>query len=123
MADILVIDDDDELRDTLRAILEAAGYTMHEARNGREGIACCQAYPIAMVLTDLLMPEQEGIETIRQFQTMQPIPKIIAMSGGGQMGSRPLLEIARVLGADRTLQKPIRARDLLATVQDLLAKT
>ena len=123
VADILVIDDDDELRDTLRAILEAAGDTMHEARNGREGIACCQAYPIAMVLTDLLMPEQEGIETIRQFQTMQPIPKIIAMSGGGQMGSRPLLEIARVLGADRTLQKPIRARDLLATVQDLLAKT
>src|SRR5882672_7781019 len=55
VADILVIDDDDELRDTLRAILEAAGYTMHEARNGREGIACCQAYPIAMVLTDLLM--------------------------------------------------------------------
>ena len=123
VADILVIDDDDELRDTLRAILEAAGDTMHEARNGREGIACCQAYPLAMVLTDLLMPEQEGIETIRQFQTMQPIPKIIAMSGGGQMGSRPLLEIARVLGADRTLQKPIRARDLLATVQDLLAKT
>ena len=84
---------------------------------------CCQAHPITMVLTDLLMPEQEGIETIRQFQTMQPIPKIIAMSGGGQMGSRPLLEIARVLGADRTLQKPIRARDLLTTVQDLLAKT
>jgi len=64
VADMLVIDDNDDLRDTLRAILERAGYTVHEARNGREGCACCQAQPVALVIPDLLMPEQEGMETI-----------------------------------------------------------
>ena len=55
---------------------------MREARNGREGIACCQKDTVALVLTDLLMPEQEGLETIQQLRTMTPAPKIIAISGG-----------------------------------------
>ena len=123
MADILVIDDDDDLRDTLRAMLERGGYTVHEARNGQEGLAWCQAHAIALVITDLLMPEQEGMETIRQLRALDPAPAIIAMSGGGLFSGQDLLHIAIVLGADRALQKPIRARDLLTTVQDLLAKT
>ena len=76
MADMLVIDDNDDLRDTLRATLERAGYTVYEARNGREGFACCQAQPVALVMTDLLMPEQEGMETIQQLRAMDPPPKI-----------------------------------------------
>ena len=120
MPDILVIDDDDDLRDTLRAILERAGYTVHEARNGREGCACCQAQPIALVITDLLMPEQEGMETIPQLLAMDPPPKIIAMSGGGLFRGQDLLHIATVLGAEHTLHKPIRARELLTAVQCLL---
>jgi len=120
---MLVLDNNDALRGTLREILEGAGDEVHEARHGREGVTWCQAQPLDLVLTDLLMPEQEGIETMRQFQTMQPIPKMIAMSGGGPMGHRPLLEIARVLGADRPRQKPIQARELLGTVQDLVAET
>ena len=123
MACILVIDDQDELRETLRAILEEGGYEVREASNGREGIACCQTHTIALVITDLLMPEQEGIETIQQLRTMTPPPKIIAISGGGYTGRLDFLGAAAVLGADRTLQKPIRARDLLTTVQDLLAET
>ena len=70
MADILVIDDDDDLRDTLRAMLEGAGHTVYEARNGLEGVACCQTHSIALVMTDLLMPDQEGIETIQQLRAL-----------------------------------------------------
>ena len=95
MADILVIDDDDDLRDTLRAILERAGYTVHEARNGREGCAYCQAQPVALVITDLLMPEQEGMETIQQLRAMDPPPKIIAISGGGQTLRMDFLQLAQ----------------------------
>ena len=122
MADILVIDDNDDLRDTLRAILERAGYTVHEARNGREGFACCQAQPVALVMTDLLMPEQEGMETIQQLRAMDPPPNIIALSGGGQTLRMDFLQLAQALGANRTLQKPIRARDLLTAVQDLVGE-
>ena len=96
---------------------------MREARNGREGIACCQKDTVALVLTDLLMPEQEGLETIQQLRTMTPAPKIIAISGGGYTGRRDCLRAAAVLGAARTFQKPLRARDLLTTVQALLAET
>ncbi len=123
MACILVIDDNDELRVTLREILEGTGYEVREASNGREGIARCQAHAIALVITDLLMPEQEGLETIKELRAMAPPPKIIAMSGGGETGRLNFLQAAAVLGANRTLQKPIRARDLLTTVQDLLAET
>jgi len=122
MVDILVIDDDDALRDTLRAILEEGGYTVHEARHGREGVACCQARPIALVITDLLMPEQEGLETIQTLRALTPRPKVIAMSGGGQTGQLDFLKAASLLGANRAFQKPLRARDLLLAVQDLLAE-
>ena len=96
---------------------------MREARNGREGIACCQKDTVALVLTDLLMPEQEGLETIQQLRTMTPAPKSIAISGGGYTGRRDCLRATAVLGADRPFQKPLRARDLLTTVQALLAET
>jgi len=120
MADILVIDDDDDLRDTLRAILEGAGHAVYEARNGLEGLAWCQAHSIALVITDLLMPDQEGIETIQQLRALDPAPTIIAMSGGGLFRGQDLLHLATALGADHTLQKPIRARELLTAVQRLL---
>jgi len=95
VADILVIDDNDDLRDTLRAILERVGYTVHEARNGREGFACCQAQPVALVITDLLTPEQEGMETIQQLLAMDPPPKIIAISGRGQTLRMDSLQLAQ----------------------------
>lgn len=83
MACILVIDDHSELRGTLREILEGTGDKMREASNGREGLACCQAHAIDLVMTDLLMPKPEGRETIQQLRTITLPPKIIAISGGG----------------------------------------
>ena len=85
---------------------------------------CSRRWPtVTLVLTDLLMPEQEGLETIQQLRTMTPAPKIIAISGGGYTGRRDCLRAAAVLGAARTFRKPLRARDLLTTVQALLAET
>jgi CheY-like chemotaxis protein len=119
MATILVIDDDDALRGTLRACLERREYTVYEARHGQEGVACCEAHAIAVVLTDLLMPEQEGLETIQHLRAMDPPPKIIAMSGGGATGQLNFLQAATAFGADRTFQKPTRARDLLDRARPL----
>ena len=124
IATLLVIDDDEEeLRGTLRAILEERSYAVHEARHGREGVACGQTHTMALVMTDLVMPKQEGIETMQQLRTLTPPPKIIAISGGGYTGRLHFLSAATVLGADRTLQKPIWARDLRMTVEELLAET
>jgi len=122
MARILVIDDNESLRETVREILTEAGYEVVEASDGREGIALCQAHPIDLLLTDLLMPGQEGLETTRELRRMEACPKIIAMSGGGQTGRLEFLDVARVLGADRTLHKPVRARDLLRAIRELLGE-
>jgi CheY-like chemotaxis protein len=96
---------------------------VYETRHGREGVACCEAHAIAVMLTDLLMPEREGLETIQHLRAMDPLPKIIAMLGSGETGQLNFLQAATAFGADRTFQKPIRARDLLTAVQDLLAET
>jgi len=122
MATMLVIDDNDALRGTLRAILAAGRYEVYAAGNGRAGVACCQDQPIDLVILDLLMPEEEGLTTMRTLWAMTPSPKIIAIAGGGYTGRLRFLETAAMLGADRTLQQPIRAHDLLTTVQELLAE-
>src|SRR5947207_15792656 len=83
MATMLVIDDDQEVRATLAAILQQASYPVVEARHGRAGLAAYQARPRAVVMTDLLMPEQEGLETILALRRLDPHVKILAMSGGG----------------------------------------
>jgi DNA-binding response OmpR family regulator len=119
MARILIIDDDADLRTTLREILEQEGYEVVEAADGREGLRHYLTAPADVVLTDLLMPGQEGVETIGALRRINPQVKIIAMSGGGQTGGMDFLQVASVLGAERTLQKPFRMQALLAAVQDL----
>ncbi len=121
MARILVIDDEDQMRGMLRQALERAGYEVEEARDGREGLWRYQASPPALVITDILMPEKEGLEIIRDLRRDNPEVKIIAISGGGRTGNLNFLEIAAKLGAQRTLQKPFGLRELLQTVQELLS--
>jgi CheY-like chemotaxis protein len=119
MARILIIDDEAELRTTLRELLEAQGYEVIEASDGREGLRHYVGAPADLVLTDLFMPGQEGMETISALRQINPQVKIIAMSGGGQTGRMDFLQIASVLGAERTLQKPFRMQTLLEAVRDL----
>jgi CheY-like chemotaxis protein len=120
MACILIIDDDVALRMTLREILEQAGYEVVEASDGQEGLQRYRATAIDMILIDLLMPGYEGLETIRALRQADPQVKIIAMSGGGQTGRMNFLEVAAVLGAQRTLPKPFSRQGLLEAVHALM---
>jgi CheY-like chemotaxis protein len=120
MARILVIDDDATIRLSLKMALEDAGHQVEAAANGQEGIDRFRANPADMVVTDIFMPEKEGMELIDELKRDCPETKIIAISGGGRMNPDDYLTIARRLGADRTLLKPFDIELLLDTVDGLL---
>ena len=120
MVRILVIDDDDDFRRMLRMALEHDGYIVEEASNGHEGIQRYRAAPADLVLTDLLMPEREGLETIQTLRQEYPEVKIIAVSGGGPRGRLNFLPLARMFGALRTLQKPFPIQALYEVVREVL---
>jgi CheY-like chemotaxis protein len=113
---VVVVDDDADIRKLLRRMLGGGPYSVREARNGREAIELLESQPAALVIIDLLMPEQEGIETIRLLRNSHPSTKIIAISGA----AGAFLKAAELVGADRVLEKPLSAKLLLSTVQELL---
>lgn len=121
MARILLIDDEPAFRRVVREILEDAGYEVVEACDGHEGLAACQAHPIDLVITDILMPGQGGYHVIRQVKTLQPQVKILAVSGGNVFPAGDILESATAVGADQILPKPLQTAVFLTTVQTLLA--
>ncbi len=117
---ILVIDDERAVRELLRDVLEPAGYEVLEAPNGRVGILLHKARRADLVVMDMLMPEKDGIETILDLREEFPNLKILAMSGGGALGSlQPLLD-ARRFGAVRTIRKPFHTEGILTAVRDIL---
>jgi DNA-binding NtrC family response regulator len=115
---ILVVDDDAGVRDVVRSMLESEGYAVAVAQNGREALNALKAEEFHVVITDLVMPEQEGIETIKIVRRDYPSIKVIAMSGafGGDY-----LRIAGYLGAHGTLAKPLQMASVLKVVADALA--
>ena len=118
MADILIIDDDPQMRRLLTRILTAAGHSVREAPDGTAGVAEFQRQRAALVISDIVMPDMEGIETILALRREQEDVPIIAISGS----SAPLyLEAAGRLGAAATLHKPFSSEDLLTLVEGLLA--
>jgi DNA-binding response OmpR family regulator len=123
MTSILIIEDDDQVRSMLRGALEREGYLVEEAGDGRQGLIRYRAVPTDLVITNILMPEQEGLETIRALRQEFPAVKIIAISGGGQRGTLDFLVIAQRLGAQRTLRKPFDLHELRHTVRELLQST
>ena len=122
MASILVIDDEDSLRDALRRNLQKAGYHVIEANEGRQGLQQLASFPVNLVLIDIFMPGKEGLETIRELRRSYPNIPVIAMSGGGSKGMADVLGVATLLGARRTLLKPFTGQELLEAVQHELAK-
>jgi len=120
MIRILLIDDDALARDMLRQMLERAGYDVVEAASGREGLQHYQATAIDLIITDILMPDQDGLETILELRRLAPEAKIIAISGGGQSGLLDLLPVAAKLGAQWTFWKPLRRLELLAAIRQLV---
>lgn len=121
MPDLILIEDDELLRRTLTRLLERHGFSVREAGNGMEGLKLMRELPAPLVVTDLIMPEMEGIETIRHLRRLYPDTRIVAISGGGTIGAKCYLAVARQLGADRTLAKPFKPEQLLRVVAELLA--
>ena len=123
MSCILVIDDDPQIQVMLRQMLGREGYEVEIAVNGLEGIKVCSQKQIDLVITDIFMPEKEGLETISDLKRDYPGIPIIAMSGGSKTVGRPKqwLYLATKLGAS-SLEKPIRKEDLLNTVKSILSK-
>jgi CheY-like chemotaxis protein len=121
MKKILVIEDNPIVRSTVGRILEAGGYQVISAGDGIQGVAAFRKEQPDLVVTDIIMPEQEGIETIRQILADRPGTKIIAISGGGRIGNTDFLQIARKVGASEVLPKPFDPDDLLQLVSNCLA--
>lgn len=116
---ILVIDDDALVRRTLLKMLRFGGHDTLEADNGVTGLELFRKEMPDIVVTDIIMPEQEGIETIVTIRRERPEAKIIAISGGGRMADIELLRMARLLGADDVIAKPFRAEELRRRVRAL----
>ena len=117
---VIVIDDDDAIRSAVRRILERAGYEVREASEGAAGLHLQRERPADLVVTDIYMPGQDGIQTIRQLRGGWPGLKILAVSGGERAGPADLHEHALALGASRVLAKPFDMAELLRVVAALL---
>lgn len=121
MADILIIDDDDALRATMRKILERSGHAVREAPDGESGLGLLRRARPDLVVTDLYMPGKEGIETIVEIRAIDADLPILAVSGGGGVvGAGDSLLDAEALGADASLAKPFAVEDFREVVQRLL---
>lgn len=120
MARILLIDDDTQLRELVAMLLTTVGHVVTTASEGEEGVRLFRANPVDLVITDIVMPNQEGIETIMKLRAEFPGLGIIAMSGGANFSST-WLRMASKLGASRTLPKPFTIPQLTAAVDEVLA--
>ena len=116
MARILLIEDNDPVRALLRENLELEGHTVIEARNGQEGLDLFRQAGADLVITDILMPETEGLGVLVELRNAQPPVKVIVMSGGG----RDNLATAKLLGAAKVLLKPFPIAVLIAAIEELL---
>jgi CheY-like chemotaxis protein len=114
----LIIDDDPGIRTFLREVLEEAGYTVRLAGNGREGLRLLQTHAADLVITDILMPEQDGLDVTMALRRLSPQTRIVAISGG--TAEFDYLDVAKELGAHRTLRKPLVVSDLLEVIQQEL---
>jgi len=121
MASILIIDDDSGFRKMIRHMLEKEGYQVLEASDGNEGIEVYHSKKVDLVITDIFMPEKEGIETIIDLRRDNPDVKIIAVSGGGWKGDFDALKIAEAFGVQKAFEKPFERDEMLKTVSRLLA--
>ena len=121
MAGILIIEDTGAVRGLFRAILEKAEHTIREASTGSEGIKVFRETPVDLVITDIYMPDGDGLEVITKLRQETRASKIIAISG--RLGMDEMLSAAQVLGADMTLPKPVTADELLTAVETLLGGT
>lgn len=116
MARILIIDDDILIREMLSQMLEKEGFEVAYAENGIKAERIYRKTPVDLVITDIIMPDKEGLETIVELRRDFPHIKIIAISGGGRIGPEPYLKMAKSMGAMFTFVKPIDRKELLDAI-------
>lgn len=121
MAGILIVEDDKELREMLKLSLVRRKHVVFEAENGRDAITHFKPSITDLVVTDLIMPEEDGLKVIIKLREMKPSIKIIAISGGGKAGPGSYLNLARALGADAIYSKPFSTNDLISRIEELLS--
>ena len=101
-------------------MIERNGYEVIEASDGKEGMSLYRKNPTDLIITDLIMPGKDGIEIIQELKKDFPDIKIIAISGGGRIGPQDYLHLAKMLGAQQTLTKPLELPELLKTIKELM---
>ncbi len=122
MKQILLIDDDAAVRFLVSDILEEQGYSVTTADNGKEGLRLLDQGSPDLVITDIIMPDMDGIEVIMQLKQRYPDGKIIALSAGGSISSDKYLDLAKGLGAQKVLTKPVEHQELIETVRELIGE-
>jgi CheY-like chemotaxis protein len=123
MPSVLIVDDEEAIRRLIYETLKQAGYHVHEASNGKEGLTRYRQSPTDLVIMDILMPDQDGLESILTLRQEFPEARIMAITGGSDMiGILNFLDVARMLGARRTLQKPFEMQQLLDAVHTEIAR-
>ena len=121
MQRVLVVDDDDVIRDLLTITLQQAGYEVIEASNGRFGLEQINNSQVDLVITDIFMPEMDGIEFIAMLYQRSPHPKVIVMTGGSKlMDSSFSLKVAETFGVDTVLEKPMTPNSIINMVNSVL---
>jgi CheY-like chemotaxis protein len=120
MPGVLIVEDDKELREMLKMSLLRRNYTVLEAENGKAAITHFKPLLTDLVITDLIMPEEDGLKVVIKLRELKPSIKIIAISGGGKVGPGSYLNLAKALGADAIYSKPFSINDLIAKIEQLL---
>jgi len=123
MARILLVDDEQLLRETLKIALQAAGHVVSLAQNGTAALALLADQSFDVIVTDILMPETDGLEMIRRVRKESGNVRIIAMSGGGRTRNMDMLDFATSFGADAVLAKPFLPKQLIASVADIMGRS
>lgn len=120
MSSVLIIDDEPMIQKLLGRFFEMEGYDVFKASNGKEGLDIYYEHHPDLIVTDILMPEKDGLETIMEVRKEDQNVKIIAISGGGVSDPDDYLKMAKAFGADRTISKPVLREDLLKVAKDLI---
>jgi len=120
MPGILIVEDDNDLREMLKVSLTRRKFTVLEAENGKDAIIHFKPAVTDLVITDLIMPEEDGLKVIMRLRELKTSIKIIAISGGGKAGPASYLNLAKALGADAVYSKPFSVNELIRKIEELL---
>ncbi|MFH0957451.1 MAG: response regulator [Pseudomonadota bacterium] len=120
MAKVLIVDDEESITSLLRQAFDMNGFEVIEASNGMEAVRIFREGGIDLVITDIIMPDKEGLESIMDFKEIDPNVKIIAMSGGGRLEPHSYLQMAAKFGAKKVFQKPLSISLLIEAARELI---